>query len=64
MYGRSYDYLLWGNSWLNVQMIITDAPKIKERQQNGEETSDNGKPVIRRELKTKEDIKNYIKGII
>jgi hypothetical protein len=61
-YGFSYDYLLWGISWLNVQLMIADAPRISPKKQGGDE--DSGKEVIHRELKSKEDIKNYIKGII
>lgn len=63
-FGWTYDYLLWGITWLNVQMMIADAPRTKDLP-----TDENGKPIDeskieRRELKTKEDIKNYIKGII
>lgn len=54
--------MLWGISWLNVQIMLTDALKTKSVPKD-----ENGKPgdkIIRRDLKTKEDIKNYIKGII
>lgn len=63
-FGWTYDYLLWGISWLNVQMMIKDAPRTKEQP-----TDDEGRPIDeskieRHDLKTKDDIKNYIKGII
>ncbi len=54
--------MLWGISWLNVQIMLTDALKTKSVPKD-----EKGKPedkIIRRDLKTKEDIKNYIKGII
>ena len=49
---------------MNVQTMLADLSKPAEIK-----TDEDGKPVqddkiIRRELKTKEDIKNYIKGII
>lgn len=63
-YGWTYDYLLWGISWLNVQLMIADAPRTREltKDENGN-IIDEGK-IERHELKTKEDIKNYIKGML
>lgn len=66
-FGWTYDYLLWGISWLNVQLMVADAARIKDidTENNGESVSDEaGGKVEHRELKTKEDIKNYIKGLI
>lgn len=49
---------------MNVQTMLADLAKPEEIK-----TDENGNPIkekkiIKRELKTKEDIKNYIKGII
>nr|DAE96379.1 MAG TPA: hypothetical protein [Caudoviricetes sp.] len=63
-FGWSYDYLLWGISWLNLQTMLNDAPRIKDIQQTNADGTPTGKEIIHRELKTKEDIKKYIKGII
>jgi len=60
MFGWTYDYLLWGISWMNVQTMLADAPK-PEKVKNDESGKNK---VVHRELKTKEDIKNYVKGII
>lgn len=51
---------------MNAQMILADAARMKhqERDENGKIINDPEKPDVHRELKTKEDIKNYIKGII
>ena len=29
-FGWTYDYLLWGISWLNVQLMVADAARIKD----------------------------------
>lgn len=60
-FGWTYGYLLWGISWLNVQMMIKDAPRTRERGEDG-----GGNPsgdVAMRDLRTKEEIMEYIKGI-
>ena len=54
--------MLWGISWLNVQLMIADAPRAKEVP-----LDENGNPIdesqtITQELTTKEDIKKYLKG--
>lgn len=60
--------MLWGISWQNVQLMIADAARSEKKQE--EETDENGLPknkggkTVHRSLKTKEDIKNYVKGII
>ena len=58
--------MLWGINWMNAQMILADAARMKhqERDENGKIINDPEKPDVHRELKTKEDIKNYIKAII
>lgn len=63
-YGWSYDYLLWGISWLNVQLMIADAPRSKDLPTDEDGNVIDESKIGRHELKTKEDIKNYIKGII
>lgn len=63
-YGWSYDYLLWGISWLNVQLMIADAPRSKDLPTDEDGNVIDESMIERHELKTKEDIKNYIKGII
>ncbi len=58
-YGWTYDYLLWGISWLNVTMMMADAARIdidaNKRDENGEE-------IVEVKLKTKDDIKKFISG--
>ena len=63
-YGWTYDYLLWGISWLNVQLMIADAPRTKElpTDENGNVIDES--KIEHHELNTKEDIKNYIKGML
>ena len=63
-YGWSYDYLLWGISWLNVQLMIADAPRSKDLPTDEDGNVIDESKIERHELKKKEDIKNYIKGII
>ena len=56
--------MLWGISWLNLQLMIADAPRTKDlpTDENGNVIDES--KVEHRELKTKEDIKNYIKGML
>lgn len=53
--------MLWGISWQNVQIMLADAARIKEAPENADEATVG---VEHRELKTKEDIKNYLKGMM
>lgn len=57
-YGWSYDYLLWGISWLNVQMILADALRVDNDQEGNAEESEAVK------LENKEDIKNFFKRMM
>lgn len=57
-YGWSYDYLLWGISWLNVQMILADALRVDSAQQDNAVESEAVK------LESKEDIKNFFKRMM
>jgi hypothetical protein len=61
-FGWTYDYLLWGITWLNVQLMLADGARYVTADE-GEESSD-GKPVVHRELKTKKEILDYINGVI
>jgi len=54
-YGWTYDYLLWGISWINVNMMSADAARM-------ETDSLDSEPVNKIELRTKEDIKQFITG--
>ena len=61
-FGWTYDYLLWGISWLNVQIMLTDAARVEQEPEQTDGNKDGGKPPV--QLKTKDDIKNYLKGIM
>ena len=54
--------MLWGISWNNVRLMLDDSAR-SVKNNNTEGTESKGE-VIHRELKTKEDIKNYVKGIL
>ena len=56
--------MLWGISWLNVQLMIADAPRSKDLPTDEDGNVIDESKIELHELKTKEDIKNYIKGII
>lgn len=55
--------MLWGISWQNVQIMLADAARIKEVSET-ENTEGATVEVEHRELKTKDDIKNYLKGMM
>ena len=57
--------MLWGISWINVEIMLADAARIKDNptEETGDESASTGE-VVHRELKTKEDIKNYLKGMM
>lgn len=57
-YGWSYDYLLWGISWLNVQMILADALRVDNDHKDNTGESEAVK------LESKEDIKNFFKRMM
>lgn len=63
-YGWSYDYLLWGISWLNVQLIIADAPRSKDLPRDEDGNIIDEDKIVTQELTSKEDIKNYLKGLM
>lgn len=68
LFGWSYDYLLWGISWNNVQIMLADMTRTKPipEEEKGEDglPKPKGGKIVHRELKTKDDIKNYVKGLI
>ena len=54
---------------MNVEIMMADMAKTKpmpktETDENELQKQPQGGKVIQRELKTKEDIKNYVKGLI
>lgn len=51
-FGWTYEYLMWGISWLNVQLMIADQPEIEYNEDAPKQAS--------RKLETKEDILNYV----
>ncbi|HBG40089.1 MAG TPA: hypothetical protein DDW85_01580 [Porphyromonadaceae bacterium] len=63
-FGWTYEYLLWGISWLNVRIMLDDATRSVDDEENDESGKGNSGPVIHRDLKTKEDIMNYVNGVI
>lgn len=56
-----YDYLLWGIPWINVRLMLDDSARTVDDEPYGEDNKGN---VEKRELTTKEDIINYIKGMM
>lgn len=61
-FGWTYDYLLWGISWINVQTMLADAAKIKDLpDENGE---DGGTGEINRRIDTKEEFEQYINSLM
>jgi hypothetical protein len=52
-YGWTFDYLLWGISWFNVELMLHDSLRIEDAENAEEEI-----------LTTKDDIKNYINGLM
>ena len=55
-FGWTYDYLLWGINWVNVTIMLADGARYESPDEL------DGEPVIRKELKSKEDIKKFING--
>ena len=61
-YGFTYDYLLWGISWINISLMMADALRVKDEPVDGEETDLSGD--VNRTIKTKEEIENYINSVM
>ncbi len=56
-YHWTYDYLLWGISWINVMTFIADSARIQD--------SEKSKPdQINIKLETEEDIKRYMEAMM
>ena len=55
--GWTYEHLLWGISWLNVNMMMADAARLDTTEQ--EPVQEN---VVEVKLKTKEDLRKFITG--
>lgn len=56
-FGWTYEYLLWGINWLNVNMMMADAARLDTTEQ--EPVQEN---VVEVKLKTKEDLRKFITG--
>lgn len=52
--------MLWGISWINVQLMLDDAARVVDLDDNGGIAG----VTEHRKLQTKEDIKNYISGML
>lgn len=62
-YGFTYDYLLWGISWINISLMMADALRAKDEPvSDGEETDAYGN--VTRKIETKEEIENYINSLM
>lgn len=57
-FGWTYDYLLWGINWVNVEMMLADGA----RYESPDDDMLNGEHVQKIQLKSKEDIKKFING--
>lgn len=55
-FGWTYEYLLWGISWLNVNMMMADAARMDTEQKLEQEN------VVEVKLRTKDDLKKFISG--
>ncbi|RKU75660.1 hypothetical protein DW945_22160 [Parabacteroides sp. AM44-16] len=61
----TYEYLLWGISWINVQMFIEDFPSAKSSASSQSETGqDDAKRVINQTFEKKEDLEAYLKKLV
>lgn len=56
-FGWTYDYLLWGIPWINVQLMLDDAPRSVDN-----DPDEKDQTYEKKSLDTKEDIVNYLKG--
>lgn len=63
-FGWTYDYLLWGISWVNVSLMLADGARYESSDSEGGEKDEHGRTVIRREIKGKQAILDYVNGII
>lgn len=63
-FGWTYDYLLWGISWLNVSLMLADGARYEAPETGSGLDGEHTGPVIKREIKGKKAIMDYVKGII
>ncbi len=56
--------MLWGISWINIQLMQDDSARTVDTPDDESKGEAGGGKVEHRELKTKEDIKNYVKGLL
>lgn len=49
---------------MNVRLMLDDSARSIKTNNTDDDTGGTGGKVIHRELKTNEDIKNYVKGIL
>jgi len=49
---------------MNVRLMLDDSARSVKTNNTDDDAGGKGGEVIHRELKTKEDIKNYVKGIL
>jgi hypothetical protein len=45
--GWSHDYILWEESWINIQMKLADAPRISTKKR-------------KKAIETEEDLRNFL----
>ena len=61
----TYEYLRWGISWINVQMVIEDFPSAKSSESSQSETGqDESKRVINQTFEKKEDLEAYLQKLV
>ena len=63
-YGWTYDYLLWGISWVNVRLMLDDSSRIITKSEGADDFDPNAPNVVHKTLETKEDISNYLKNML
>lgn len=64
-FGWTYDYLLWGISWLNVSLMLADGARYEtaaDPEDGG--LDEHGHKIIKREIRGKQAILDYVNGII
>lgn len=63
-FGWTYNYLLWGISWLNVSLMLADGARYESDYESAGPDGKTGGKITRREIKGKKAIMDYVKGII
>ena len=52
----------WGINWLNVQVMLADAAKVKDLKKDGEDPDSSGE--INRTINSKEEFEQYINSLM